>query len=165
MVGETFKMPLHCTFIFIYLYDIYMTYIYIPIFIFILYLDIERFHYFYFGRKCLKDKNLFWKPGVPLFIWKFTVNPISKYKTILLKANIQTNRTRSWWRLRCLRSKIANRIRINQNHKTKSIKGHVPLSFLQWVINLTSLVTKGNVTSHNNLFKWPCDFMVGSPSP
>ena len=62
-----------------------MTYIYIPIFIFILYLDIERFHYFYFGRKCLKDKNLFWKPGVPLFIWKFTVNPISKYKTILLK--------------------------------------------------------------------------------
>ena len=72
---------------------------------------------------------------------------------------------RSRWWLRRLHSKTINRIRGNQNHMTSwellRVSHHLDKFsdngyFDKW--NLMFLIC--HVTSHNDLFKWSCDFMI-----
>ena len=94
--------------------------------------------------------------------------PISQIQEI-------AKQTRSWWRLRQLRSKPTHRIGENQNHKTTRLR------LQRWEILALShhsgnfgdnrycdksdlMFLISHVTPHNHLFKWSFDFMIGSPS-
>ena len=63
--------------------------------------------------------------------------------------------TRSWWWFKNLHSKTTNHV-INKTKWWYRI-------FLQWWHRIFLFLIFGLI-SHNDVFKWSCDFMVGSPS-
>ena len=74
--------------------------------------------------------------------------------------------TESPWGIRRLRSKPINRIQENQNHKTTCLVYH-PDKFgdIRYCDKWDLMLLVSHILSYNDLPKWSCDFIVGSPSP
>ena len=96
-------------------------------------------------------------------------------KIIAKRYASQANATRSWWRLRRLRSKPINCIRENKIHtatwlKSHDFKGgtltpwHDKFDDNRYCYKLDLMFLICQFASHNDFFKWSCNFMVGSPS-
>ena len=55
--------------------------------------NFERFQYFNFEKKFLKNENLIHETGVPVFIESNKIeNAILLHKTVISEANVKTNR-------------------------------------------------------------------------